>query len=74
MTQIPPKSWWLYLGGGPAHGEPHMVVLVNNRSVDAWTDYENTPKKQGHTWHGSRADFFQAFEPLFDMPENETFT
>lgn len=71
MNAIPPKSWWMFVGEGAAHGHPHMVVLVNNRSVDAWTDFEDTPRKVGHTWHGSRDEFFQSFEPLFDYQEEK---
>lgn len=70
MAEIPPKSWWQYLGPGEAYGHPHMVVLVNNRSVHAWTDFEEDPKKKGYTWVGTREEFIQLFEPL-EVEEEE---
>lgn len=63
---IAPKSWWMCLEDGPGFGLPHMVVMINNRSVDAWSDYDEESEEglPGNTWTGTRNAFLEVFEPL----------
>ncbi len=62
---ILPKSWWMCVDEtSDGFGIPHMVVFVNNRSVDAWSDSDLDPNDEGYAWSGNRTQFLDAFASL----------